>query len=83
MAVRAMVERATLEMMSNLYGAPGPQTCLDPNNDPVRPDGTTGLTGGYYPAYNNLDQNNAHTREDPNAWDSQRGGVPVALRGRY
>ena len=83
LAVRAMVERATLEMMSNLYGAPGPQTCLDPNNDPVRPDGTTGLTGGYYPAYNNLDQNNAHTREDPNAWDSNRGGVPVALRGRY
>ncbi len=83
LAVRAMVERGVLEMMSNLYGAPGPQTCLDPNNDPVRPDGTTGLTGGYYPAYNNLDQNNAHTREDPNAWDSHRGGVPVALRGRY
>ena len=49
LAVRAMVERATLEMMSNLYGAPGPQTCLDPNNDPIRPDSTTGLTGGYYP----------------------------------
>ena len=83
LAVRAMVERAVVEMMSNLYGAPGPSACLDPNNDPVQPDGTTGLTGGFYPAYNNLDRNNAHTREDPNAWDSNRGGVPVALRGRY
>jgi curli biogenesis system outer membrane secretion channel CsgG len=83
MAVRAMVERATLEMMSNLYGAPGPQTCLDPNNDWIGAPTTTGLTGGYYPAYNNLEQNNGRTREAPNAWDSQRGGVPVALRGRY
>jgi curli biogenesis system outer membrane secretion channel CsgG len=83
MAVRAEIERAVLEMMSNLYGAPGPQTCLDPNNDPIGAPSTTGLTGGYTPAYNNLDQNNARTREDPNAWDSNRGGVPVALRGRY
>src|SRR5579875_3691506 len=83
LAVRAMVERGVLEMMSNLYGAPGPQTCLDPNNDPIGAPTTTGLTGGYYPAYNNLDQNNARTREDPNAWDAKRGGVPVALRGRY
>ena len=83
LAVRDMIERATVEMMSNLYGAPGPTACMDPANDPVRPDGTTGLTGGYYPAYNNLDQNNARTREDPNSWDSSRGGQPVALRGRY
>ena len=83
LAVRDMVERATVEMMSNLYGAPGPTACMDPNNDPVRPDGTTGLTGGYYPAYNNLDQNNARTREDPDGWDGSRGGQSVALRGRY
>ena len=83
LAVRAMIERATVEMMSNLYGAPGPQACVDPNNDPMGPPTTTGLTGGYVPAYNNLDQNNARTREDPNGWDSGRGGQPVALRGRY
>ncbi len=83
LAVRAMIERATVEMMSNLYGAPGPQACVDPNNDPMGPPTTTGLTGGYYPAYNNLDQNNARTREDPAGWDSRRGGEPVALRGRY
>ena len=50
LAVRAMIERATVEMMSNLYGAPGPGTCLDPNNDPIGAPTTTGLTGGYYPA---------------------------------
>ena len=83
LAVRSMIERATVEMMSNLYGAPGPSACLDPNNDPLGAPTTTGLTGGYYPAYNNLDQNNARTREDPNGWDDRRGGVPVALRGRY
>ena len=83
LAVRSMIERATVEMMSNLYGAPGPATCLDPNNDPIGTPTTTGLTGGYYPAYNNLDQNNARTREDPSGWDSRRGGQSVALRGRY
>ncbi len=83
LAVRSMIERATVEMMSNLYGAPGPSACIDPNNDPMGPPTTTGLTGGYYPAYNNLDQNNAQTREDPNGWDSRRGGQSVALRGRY
>ncbi len=83
LAVRAMIERATVEMMSNLYGAPGPQACVDPNNDPMGPPTTTGLTGGYVPAYNNLDQNNARTREDPNGWDGGRGGQSVALRGRY
>ena len=83
LAVRAMIERATVEMMSNLYGAPGPQACVDPNNDPMGPPTTTGLTGGYVPAYNNLDQNNAQTREDPNGWNSRRGGQSVALRGRY
>ena len=83
LAVRAMIERATVEMMSNLYGAPGPQACVDPNNDPMGPPTTTGLTGGYYPAYNNLDQNNARTREDPHGWDGRRGGQSVALRGRY
>ena len=82
LAVRSMVERGVLEMMSNLYGAPGPQTCLDPNNDPIGAPTTTGLTGGYYPAYNNLDQNNARTREDPHSWTGVPS-QPVALRGRY
>lgn len=34
LAVRSVIERATLEMMANLYGAQ-PQVCLDPNRDPL------------------------------------------------
>lgn len=36
LAVRALIERAVLEMMSGLYGAPGPEVCLDPASDPLR-----------------------------------------------
>ncbi|MDP1629852.1 MAG: holdfast anchoring protein HfaB [Caulobacter sp.] len=81
LAVRALVERAVVEMSANLYGIPGPQACL--NVDPLG-GGTVGATGGYTPAYNNLGTNNGTTREDPNRWsdrrDSSAGGT---LRGRY
>ena len=69
LGVRAVIERAVLEMMANLYGAPGPQVCLQ--SDPLEA-GTTGLTGGYTPAYNNVDNNNAQTRENPSRWDASR-----------
>ncbi len=78
LAVRSVVERAIVEMMANLYGAPGPQGCLT-DGDPLGEQ--TGVTGGYYPAYNNLQQNNAQTREDPNRWSAQRNDN--VLRGRY
>jgi len=81
-AVRAIIERSTVEMMANLYGAPGPSACINPANDPYAPD-TTGVTGGFYPAYNNLDQNNAVTRSQPNRWDSQRAPGGPELRDRY
>ena len=35
LAVRSVIERAVLEMMANLYGAPGPEVCLQ-NGDPAR-----------------------------------------------
>ena len=41
LAVRSVVERAVVEMMANLYGAPGPEGCLvggDPLRRPHRPD---------------------------------------------
>src|SRR6201999_2616242 len=67
LAVRATIERAVLEMMANLYGAPGPDICLQ-NGDPLG-GRTNGVTGGFTPAYNNLDKNNAQTREDPARWN--------------
>jgi curli production assembly/transport component CsgG/holdfast attachment protein HfaB len=41
---------------------------------------TTGPTGAYVPAYNNLRTNNAATRSDPNRWDAKRddnAGAPI------
>jgi len=80
LAVRSMIERASVEMMANLYGAPGPAACLDPKDDPLAPS-TVGLTGSFAPAYNNLQQNNGQTRDDPNRWNSDR--QTIGLRGRY
>jgi curli production assembly/transport component CsgG/holdfast attachment protein HfaB len=67
LAVRAVVERGVLEMMANLYGAPGPEVCL--KSDPLL---TAGVTGNFYPAYENLGTNNAATREAPSRWNVRR-----------
>ena len=75
LAVRSLIERAVVEMTANLYGMPGPQACLQV--DPLG-GGTTGLTGGYVPAYDNLGSNNGQTRESPGRWNAGR-----VLRGRY
>ena len=69
LAVRAVVERGVLEMMANLYGAAGPEVCLQ--SDPLL---TAGTTGNFYPAYENLGTNNAATREDPSRWNVRRDG---------
>jgi curli production assembly/transport component CsgG/holdfast attachment protein HfaB len=79
LAVRALIERATVEFMANLYGAPGPDICLSAGPDPL--GGTVGPTGGYYPAYPNTDTNNGETRADPSRWHDRRD---VAVRrSRY
>ncbi|WP_296818901.1 holdfast anchoring protein HfaB [Brevundimonas sp.] len=70
LAVRALVERAVLEIMANLYGAPGPEACLAVSGDPLF--GTVGPTGGYYPAYDNIGTNNAGSRADPSRWHDRR-----------
>jgi curli biogenesis system outer membrane secretion channel CsgG len=82
LAVRAVIERAVVEIMANLYGAPGPQACLA-NGDPLG-DPTLGVTGALTPAYNNVATNNAQSREDPRRWDDRRdpAAAPV-VRGRY
>jgi len=79
-AVRALVERSVVEFMANLYGAPGPEACLQVSGDLMF--GTTGATGGYYPAYDNLGTNNGATRSDPARWHDERD-PDVRRRGRY
>lgn len=80
LAVRSVVERAVIEMMANLYGAPGPEACLDTRNELLR-DTTVGPTGGYYPAYANTETNNGQTRADPSRWHDRRDGD--VRRSRY
>lgn len=79
LAVRALVERATVEFMANLYGAPGPEACLAAGPDPL--GSPVGATGGYYPAYPNTDTNNGQTRADPSRWHDRRDGA--VRRSRY
>lgn len=74
LAVRALVERATVEFMANLYGAPGPEICMSPENDPLGPT-TVGSTGGYYPTYPTTETNNGQTRADPSRWHDRRDRV--------
>ena len=78
LAVRALIERATIEMMANLYGAPGPEVCLSAANDPLN---TVGATGGFYPAYDNTGTNNGQTRAEPSRWHDRRDGD--VRRSRY
>lgn len=79
LAVRALIERATVEFMANLYGAPGPEACLNAGPDPL--GGTVGPTGGFYSAYPNTDTNNGATRADPSRWHDRRDDA--VRRSRY
>ncbi len=75
LAVRSTLERAVLEMMSNMYGAPGADVCgsLDYVAD------TNGLTGDYTPAHDNLADYNGDVRAKPR----RTGGALGSLRGKY
>ena len=81
LGVRAVIERATVEMMANLYGMPGPKACMQ--TDPLGTDVTTGLTGAYVPAYDTLKTNNAATRDDSSRWDDRRDPAVDSQRTRY
>jgi curli biogenesis system outer membrane secretion channel CsgG len=80
LAVRAIVERATVEIMANFYGMPGPQACMQ--SDPFGIARTSGVTGSFVPAYNNLGTNNAQSREDPYRWNTDRDADVPTVRGR-
>lgn len=85
LAVRAVIERAALEMTANLYGASGPEVCngaLGKHGDPLAPQ-TAGRTGDFVAKADNLGTNNALTRADPNRWNQHRDDdISGAIRGR-
>lgn len=67
LAVRAVIERAVLEMTANLYGVSGPEVCT--YDDPLA---TNGDTGDFAPQSDTLETNNADTREDDARWHERR-----------
>ena len=82
LGVRSVVERAAVEMVANLYGMPGPDACLQ--SDPLGNASTVGPTGSFIPAYNNVETNNAATRQDPNRWNDRRDpDIGAVVRDRY
>jgi curli biogenesis system outer membrane secretion channel CsgG len=76
LAVRSTVERAVLEMMSNMYGAPSTDVCGGLNIAAS----TNGVTGDFTPANDNLADYNGAVREQPyRKGPNALGG----LRSRY
>ncbi len=75
LAVRSTIERAVLEMMANMYGAPSPDVCGDLN--PAA--STNGITGDFMPAKATLASNNGASRASVSRWNEDRD---PALRGR-
>ncbi len=80
LAVRSVIERSVLEMMANLYGAPGPKVCLDIRHDPLA---SNSVTGGFQPGpyARPSPANDAATRQDPSRWDASRDSD--VQRGRW
>jgi curli biogenesis system outer membrane secretion channel CsgG len=68
LAVRSLIERASLEFMANLYGAPGPEVCLSSQDDFLNDPTNTDVTGQFTPAYDTIDSNNGQTRAMPRRW---------------
>lgn len=82
LAVRAGVERAVVEVMSNLYGAQGSDACqaaLRQGGDPMGPSQATGSFQTTTPAQAPAA---ATRRENPNAWHSASDPNMGTLRGR-
>ena len=78
LAIRAVIERAVVEMSANLYGIPGPSSCL--GEDPL---GTAGESGGFTLVPPSIETNNANTRDQARRWNINRDGeLRSALRGR-
>ncbi len=79
LAVRSVIERAVVEMMSNIYGVPGASVCrgaFGPNGDPMGP---IGLTGAFIPRSEATAGNGGERAESGN-WRNVNGGI---LRGRH
>ncbi|MEM9938511.1 MAG: holdfast anchoring protein HfaB [Pseudomonadota bacterium] len=75
LAVRSVIERATLEMMANLYGAPNADVCTAAKGL----ISTNSITGDYRPRTAQLDLYDGGSRESENKWHESRDS---GIRGR-
>ena len=76
LAVRSVIERAALEMMANLYGAPSADVCSLTEGS----ISSNGITGDYRPQRAALEEYNGPSRQSPNKWHDQRDS---GLRGTH
>lgn len=68
LAVRSVIERASLEMMANLYGAPSADVCALTRGG----ISTNGLTGDYTPVRTKIQDYNGESRESASKWHAKR-----------
>lgn len=68
LAVRSVIERASLEMMANLYGAPNADVCALTRGV----ISTNSVTGDYRPFRAQLEDYNGGSRQSSNKWHEKR-----------
>lgn len=68
LAVRSVIERASLEMMANLYGAPNADVCALTRGA----ISSNGVTGDYRPFRTELEDYNGESRESASKWHGRR-----------
>lgn len=68
LAVRSVIERASLEMMANLYGAPNADVCALTRGV----ISTNSITGDYRPFRAHVQDYNGGSRQSPNKWHERR-----------
>lgn len=68
LAVRSVIERASLEMMANLYGAPNADVCALTEGA----ISTNSITGDYRPVRANVKEYNGGSRQSPRKWHDKR-----------
>ena len=68
LAVRSVIERASLEMMANLYGAPNADVCALTRGG----ISTNGVTGDFTPIRTKVQDYNGESRESASKWHAKR-----------
>jgi len=83
LAIRSTIERAVLEMTSNLYGVPNSDPCGALAEDASTMSTPNSVTGSAFVQSNGALVSDGDVRSDPNRWNADRDpGIKASLRGR-